>query len=130
MQSNGADGDLEARVLEVIKSYGQEGVIQSRLAEELGIEVKEVAKLIMKLSRKGLVKKETVTIDGRRVTKLYGVPRKIRIDVSLETLIEIPCFTCRYYDDCGPGGRWSPRDCIILSDWLERKVQERDSRMS
>ncbi len=126
----GADGELEAKVLEAIKSHGQEGIVQSQLASELGIEVKEIAKLVMKLSRKGLIKKETVTIDGRRVTKLYGVPRKIRLDVKLDTLVEIPCFTCRYYSDCGPGGRWSPRDCIILNEWLERKVQERASRSS
>jgi len=117
-------------MLEVIKSRGSEGIAQSQLAQELGLEVKEVAKLVLKLSRKGLVRKETLTIDGRRVTKLYGVPRKIRLEISLETLREIPCFTCKYFDECGPGGRWSPRDCMILNDWLDRKAQEMASRMS
>ncbi len=116
---------LEKKALDLIRK--SEGILQSDLWKTLGLDSREGSRLVLRLLKKGLIRREQVMIRGRRTYKLYIVkPRqstgKLLIDVS--TLLEIPCSTCRWFNNCGPNNFQDPRTCRILDTWLRDKALE------
>ena len=115
-----SEAELLNLALEVLKKYGDEGVTQDKFIEELGIDSKEAIKLLSKLTKKGILKKETRKIDSKKVTYLRLFESNLKIPVSLEFLSQIPCFKCKYLLVCKPGSNPNPADCTILDEWLEK----------
>ncbi len=117
--------NLEEKAIKLINTAGKEGILQQELWKKLEIDSREGSKLVLRLIKKGLVKKEAVTVDGKRTYKLYSKKKPVDTIVDLRTLIEIPCFTCRFFKECGPGGVWNPVNCTILEEWLEEKYRKK-----
>ncbi len=132
MRKKAKQQSLEKTVEELLKKAGSKGMLQQELWKKLGLDSREGTKLVLKLVRKGLIKREPVTVNGRRTYKLFAVTasRSFEIPVSLETVMEIPCFTCKHLGECGGGGRWDPSTCPVLENWLQEKARERRSKSS
>ncbi len=123
--------ELETRALELIKK--SEGILQSDLWKMLGLDSREGSRLVLRLVKKGLVRREQVTVKGRRTYKLYAIEarqRKVSLVVDLSTALEVPCLTCPWFHECGPSNFRDPRTCPILDIWLKKKVREQELRES
>ena len=121
--------ELEKRALDLIRS--EKGILQSILWKRLGLDSREGSRLVLRLVRKGLVKREQVSIDGRRTYKLYPVEARGKdqgLLVSLDLVLDIPCMTCPHFRECGNHEFYTPANCSRLEEWLSRLVARRRSR--
>ncbi|OYT51354.1 MAG: MarR family transcriptional regulator [Desulfurococcales archaeon ex4484_204] len=114
---------LEGRILGIVKekTRSEGGVIQSVLWGVLGVDNREGTKAVLSLVRKGLIKREPIVFKGRRTYKLLYSPRtinKVEIIVSLNPVMNIPCFYCKELQRCGSGGYFNPYKCILLSRYI------------
>jgi len=117
--------ELEKAALELIKNSGDNGILQSDLWRRLGLDSREGSRLVLRLAKKGLIKREQVVVNGRRTYKIrYTTPPslELRLLVGLDDVMDIPCFTCPYLNQCAPGNFNDPRTCPILQRWLERRL--------
>ncbi len=117
--------ELEKAALEMIRSSGDSGILQSDLWRRLGLDSREGSRLVLRLAKKGLIKREQVVVNGRRTYKIrYTTPpsMELRLLVSLDGVMDIPCFTCPYLGQCAPGNFNDPRTCPLLQRWLERRA--------
>ena len=111
--------DLENEVLKLVRDRGNKGITQSSLQEALGIDSRRISRAISKLVKKGLVKREPIVVNGR---KTYRIVHSYSLDdlvVSLDLVSKVPCFVCKYLQECSPGGRISPTACSLLEKWLD-----------
>ena len=116
-------GELEKKAYELIKSQGEQGLLQSELWKKMNIDSREGSRITLQLLKKGLIVREPVVHNGRRTYKLYAVKRyDIVIKINLDSVKDIPCFTCRYFNRCGIGNYYDPRTCPILTEWLIRQA--------
>lgn len=112
---------LEKQALDLIKN--NKGILQSMLWRQLGLDSRDGSRLVLRLVRKGLVRREQVSVNGRRTYKLYPVEAKIhnrRLIISMELSIRIPCTTCPLFRECGVSSKISPERCPHLDRWLAR----------
>ena len=117
--------DGEAKALKILRKYSDKGILQAKLFEELGIDAKEGVKIIHRLLKKSIIRRERIVIDGRKTYRvLLGESKKYDSIVSLDTVIKIPCFTCPFFKECGVGGTWNPLNCDILEEWLEKEYKK------
>lgn len=119
--------ELEKTALEMIKNSGSTGILQSDLWRRLGLDSREGSRLVLRLAKKGLIRREQVVVNGRRTYRLrYTRPPslELKLKVDIEDVLGIPCFTCPFLGQCGPGNFNDPRTCPILQAWLERKARE------
>lgn len=115
---------VEERILEIVKekTRSEGGVVQSVLWGMLGIDNREGTKAVLSLVRKGLIKREPVVFKGRRTYRLIYSPARaarVKIVISLDPVMHIPCFTCKELYRCGAGGYYNPFKCILLSRFIE-----------
>ncbi|MCE4602362.1 MAG: Lrp/AsnC family transcriptional regulator [Desulfurococcales archaeon] len=118
-------GDLEKAALDLIRSRNG-SILQSDLWKELGLDSREGSRLVIRLVKKGLVKRETVSINGRKTYRLFAVEQTAKtapsLAVDLKTAMDVPCTTCPYIAQCGPGNFYDPATCAWLDSWLEKKT--------
>ncbi len=118
--------ELEKKALELIKN--RDGILQSELWKTLGLDSREGSRLVLRLVKKGLVKREQVSVNGRRTYKLHTVEeraKRVSLLIDLSTAIQIPCTTCPFFDECGPRNFHDPSTCMLLEIWLHREVARR-----
>ncbi len=112
----------EAKALELIKN--NKGILQSELWKRLGLDSREGSRIVLRLERKGVIKREGVIVNGRRTYKLYYIgsseAKKVRILVDLSSILDLPCSTCQFLSQCGPHGVYSPYTCKLIEDWVLR----------
>lgn len=118
--------ELEKKALELIEN-SEGGVLQSDLWKMLGLDSREGSRLVLRLVKKGLVKREQVSVKGRRTYKLtlaktVAEPVTIKIDIS--SILDIPCTTCPYINECGPKNFHDPATCPFLEAWISYKLRE------
>ena len=118
--------ELEKRALELIKSKGS--ILQSDLWKTLNLDSRDGSRLVLKLVKKGMVERELVQVNGRKTYKLTIKERRIiqrmkGLNVSLDSIIDIPCTTCKYLQQCGPGNFYSPSTCMWMDEWLESNAK-------
>ena len=102
-----------------IKEAGDNGLPQKDLIKELGLSTKEASIIIKKLIEKKKIIKRSVKENGKSIIKLFAIDDDgIDIYVSLSSIIEIPCYTCRNLKKCGNGSYISPSSCPQLSKYL------------
>ncbi len=110
---------MERKAYELIKSRGEKGLLQSELWKLMNIDSREGSRITLQLLKRGLITREPVIHNGRRTYKLYAVKKyDITIKVNLDTIRDIPCFTCKFFNRCGRGNFYDPRTCRLLTDWL------------
>ncbi len=118
--------ELEQKALEIIKSRGNDGIYQNELWKMLGIDSREGSRIALRLLKKGLIVREPVVHNGRRTYRLLlAKPAKpqVKFKVNLNTVLEIPCFTCPHLERCHVGGFFDPRTCHKLNQWIEFKIK-------
>jgi len=142
MTSDLALSEPERLVYEIIRRETElhGGVFQVKLkefAELRHLEPQQIARIVSKLVKQGLVKRKLVDNNGRSmyflqavITSTPSMPKLKKLDVPIElsTVIEIPCFTCKDLYDCVAGGYISPHNCPKLTKYLLQKI--RTSRQS
>ncbi|MCE4621543.1 MAG: winged helix DNA-binding protein [Desulfurococcales archaeon] len=114
---------LERMALELIKSRGSEGILQSELWKTLNLDSREGSRLVLRLAKKGLITRKPVMVNGRKTYRLLFNERSTvrpRIQLSLDSILDIPCATCPYMDQCDIGNYYDPRTCPWLERWLVR----------
>ena len=120
-------GELEKRALEIIKN-SRDGVLQSDLWKMLGLDSREGSRLVLRLAKKGLIKREQVSIKGRRTYKLTAVEiveEKFTIKIDVSSIVDIPCSVCPYINECSPRNFRDPASCPLLDAWIQRKLMAR-----
>jgi len=109
----------EELAFQKIKETGDNGLPQKDLIKELGLSTKEASLIIKKLIEKKRVIKRSVKENGKSIIKLFAIDDDgIDIYVSLSSIIEIPCYTCKNLKKCGNGSYISPSTCPQLSKYL------------
>ncbi len=122
--------ELEQRAIELLKQ-NRDGMLQTDLWKSLNITSREGSRLVLRLMRRGLVKREEVTVGNRKTYKVYLVETagaQLRILVDVSSIIDIPCTKCLYLNDCGHGGFYDPSNCALLEAWLRREAAKYKAR--
>ena len=117
--------ELEKKALEIIEN-SEGGVLQSDLWKMLGLDSREGSRLVLRLVKKGLVKREQVSVRGRRTYKLtpaktVAEPVTVKIDIS--NILDIPCTTCPHINECGPRNFYDPATCPLLEAWIAYRLK-------
>jgi len=108
------------------------GVFQVSLKEypELKhLEPQQIARIVSRLVKKGLVRRKLVSNNGRSMYFLQAVvltearpstPRNIRINIPIDisSFLEIPCFTCKELENCAEGHNVNPFKCPLLTNFI------------
>uniref|UniRef100_A0A7J3ZKJ4 MarR family transcriptional regulator n=1 Tax=Fervidicoccus fontis TaxID=683846 RepID=A0A7J3ZKJ4_9CREN len=111
--------DLEIEVLKLVRDSGNRGVTLLSLQKSLGIDSRRLSRAVSKLVKKGLVKREPIVVDGRKTYRILHSYSLEDLAVSLDLVSRVPCFVCKYLQECSPGGRVSPTTCSLLERWLD-----------
>ncbi|WP_460123856.1 helix-turn-helix transcriptional regulator [Stetteria hydrogenophila] len=119
---------LEKKVLKIIENSGKEGILQSQLIKMLGVNSRLGSKIVTRLVKRGLIKRDKVTVNGRMTYRLYlvdsGTP-SLSIAVDVSSILDIPCSVCPYRKECGVGNLYEPATCPWLERWIAKLVEPR-----
>lgn len=110
----------EKIIQEKIAESGEDGVSQQELAKSIGISTRELSIIIKKLIEKKVIQKKTVKENGKSVVKLFAIKtfEEPNIYVNLESIKDVPCFSCKLLYKCNNGAHVTPSSCSKLSDWI------------
>lgn len=114
--------------MRLIENSGKEGILQSQLIKMLGVDNRLGSKIVTRLVKRGLIKRDKVTVNGRMTYRLYLVDRtspSLNIVVDVSSIINVPCTTCPYRKECGIGNLYEPTTCPWLERWIARLVKSR-----
>mgnify|MGYP001104374568 CR=1 FL=1 len=106
--------DMEQKALQLIMNMGSTGVLQSELWRKMNASSREGSRISIKLENKGLIYRKNELSNGRWTYRLYSK----RQPVSINSILACPCLTCGESIRCGAGGRLSPNDCGLLTQWI------------
>ncbi len=115
--------ELEKKALEIIKTH--KGVLQSDLWKMLGLDSREGSRLVLRLVKKGLIKREQVSVNGRRTYKLTTIEaaeEALTIKINIASILDIPCATCPHINECGLKNFYDPATCPLLDHWIARNL--------
>ena len=116
---------LEQRAMELIERAGKQGVLQSELWKRLGINSREGSRVVAKLQRRGLIRREPTVFHGKRTFRIISVKREPpRVTVAIESVKGIPCFSCPDIERCGIGQPISPVTCPKLNKYLMEEAEK------
>lgn len=101
---------------------GADGILQCDLWRELDASSREGSRIALKLERKGLINRERALSKGRWTYRLFSKRRPMTID----SILDIPCVTCRDILKCGVESPVSPNTCENLTHWLLGLAEEED----
>jgi len=117
--------DLEKKALDIIKN-SKDGVLQSDLWKMLGLDSREGSRLVLRLAKRGLIRRQQVSVNGRRTYKLTAVEvseESITLKINIGSVLDIPCATCPFISECTRRQFHDPATCPFLDAWLERKLK-------
>jgi hypothetical protein len=106
--------DMEQKALQLVMNSGEQGILQSELWRNVAASSREGSRISLKLEKKGLIHREKELSNGRWTYRLY-IMRK---PVSIDSILTCPCLTCEESIKCGAGGKVSPSDCEMLTNWI------------
>jgi DNA-binding Lrp family transcriptional regulator len=114
---------LDKKAFEIIMSHSQKGgIVQSELWKKLGVDSKEGSKIVLRLLRRGLIARKEINHNGRKTYVLMVAHHSEErgIDISIDDVIQIPCFTCEYlYLECGDTSKLNPSNCVKLDNFIK-----------
>lgn len=108
--------DVYLRALEIIRSAGPQGILQSDLWKTLSVGSREGSRIALTLEKRGLIIREPVHQGRLKTFRLITVSNNIK--VSLDAIDDCPCFSCANLLRCGSGQPISPEKCEDLTRWL------------
>ncbi|MDM7275902.1 MAG: MarR family transcriptional regulator [Thermoprotei archaeon] len=116
--------NMENDALKLIRDNG--GImLQSDLWKKLKLDSREGSRLVARLVKRGLIKREETLVNGRKTYKLYITESNKKnppIVISLNSVLNIPCITCIYIDQCSPGNFYEPGTCLWLDNWIKKRT--------
>lgn len=117
---------VEDKALEQIKSHAN-GVLQSDLWKELGIDSRKCSRIISKLEADGKIKRTWETVKGTRTYRISYLAQKkeapkksYSFDMIMAEGNVAPCVGCTY--EC------EPDYCPDLGNWIELLAKDEISR--
>jgi len=108
---------LEDRILSILQSSENLTTTQSGLAKTLQMTSRDISRIVIKLERRGVVKRLRVKDGGRSSYKVKLLKRTPKID--LNDVAWCACFTCPDLEKCGRGQPISPETCNKLTTSLK-----------
>ena len=114
------NGDLEYKVLQMIKEGGSEGILQSQLWKNIKATSREGSRISLKLEKAGLIERHRVLHEGKWTYRLIAKKKSLNIN----SIIDLPCAFCPEQAKCEIGGEISPLNCKKLSLWVEKVAHE------
>jgi DNA-binding MarR family transcriptional regulator len=121
-----AADNIEEKALELIKSRPN-GVLQSDLWKDLGIDSRKCSRVIAKLEAEGKVKRTWETVKGTRTYRISYLPQKkeapkkaYSFDMIMAEGHVAPCIGCTY--EC------EPDYCPDLGNWIELLAKDEARR--
>ncbi|MCY0874326.1 winged helix-turn-helix transcriptional regulator [Acidianus infernus] len=119
MESN--ISSYENLIQEKILEKGDEGISQQELAKSVGLSTRELSMIVKRLIEKKVIVKRTVKENGKSVVKLFATKSSSinnDIYINLDSVREIPCFSCKLLYKCNNGAHVNPGSCSKLSEWI------------
>lgn len=117
--------NMEDLIYEKVREAGEAGIKQNEISKMLGIVGADASRAISKLIKKGLIKKESTVVNGKKIVILYAITeRDVEIVVNLESIKTIPCFSCKMLNKCENGSYISPQGCNKMNHWLIGQATE------
>jgi outer membrane biosynthesis protein TonB len=117
-----AADNIDEKAIELIKSHPN-GVLQSDLWKDLGIDSRKCSRVIAKLEAEGKVKRTWETVKGTRTYRISYLPQKkeapkksYSFDMIMAEGNVAPCIGCTY--EC------EPDYCPDLGNWIELLAKE------
>ncbi len=114
MSKSSMINELEHRALKIIVDSGSEGVLQADLWRKLDATSREGSRIALKLEKRGVVGREKELSEGRWTYRLTAKKQPI----TIESIVNCPCFSCKHLDRCGKGGELNPNQCELLTKWI------------
>lgn len=116
---------LQKELLKIVEASGSNGVSMKSLVKYFKLEDSKVNEIVSVLAKRRLLKVVKVKQGNKEELLLY--PSKVKvpfIPISLSTVAEVPCFSCKYLKECEADKNPSPTTCEILKIWIEKKSKE------
>ena len=108
---------LEDRILSILQSSEDLAMTQSGLAKVLEMTTRDISRVVIKLERRGVVKRLQVKDGGRSSYNVKLLKKTPKID--LNDVVWCACFTCADLEKCGRGQPVSPETCNKLTTSLK-----------
>lgn len=108
----------EEEMLELVRSRRQ-GILQSEIRKSMGIDSKKCSRIVNKLMKKHLVRREPELADGRNTFRLYSIEFTGPAEKHKKLLaagVFSPCTGCSL--EC------FPETCYLLNDWVYAIIEE------
>lgn len=104
---------LEDRILSALQSSESLTMTQSGLAKVLEMTSRDISRTVLKLEKRGVIKRIHVKEGGRDSYKVKLLKKTPKID--LNDVVWCACFTCPDLEKCGKGQPVSPETCNRLT---------------
>ncbi|MEM0088083.1 MAG: hypothetical protein QXT33_04270 [Thermofilum sp.] len=111
---------MEKKVYETVLEAGDTGIMQRDLWRKIGLDSRLGMRILRRLERQGLVKREEIIYKGRRSYLVRAVPSAERELQLPDFLDEVPCFYCPNLRHCAYGER-DILSCPLLNRWLNEE---------
>ena len=112
--------DFTSNVYKLVVDHGSEGVLQSIVWKDLKLSSRDGSRLVIRLERRGMIRREKVLEDGRWTYKLTP----LRMPVQIKSIEAVPCITYPYKAKCSLSGVVSPLSCPWISEWVTKEYRE------
>jgi predicted DNA-binding transcriptional regulator len=112
--------DLTSNVYKFVLDHGNEGVLQNLVWKDLKLSSRDGSRLVIRLERRGMIRREKVLDDGRWTYKLTP----LRMPVQIKSIEQAPCITCPYETKCSLTGVVSPLSCPWIAEWVVKEHME------
>ncbi len=122
---------VEEEALRIIKESGDKGILQAELRKILNIDSREGSRLILRLLRKGVIRRKEEMYNGRKTFRIFYVETvqpEGRLKIRPGLALHIPCFTCPFLDTCGRGSIYDPTRCPYLTAFIDQLKKELKTR--
>ena len=113
--------ELEEKILSLLQSSVEVFLLQSYLWKALKSGSREVSRSLVKMEKRGLIKREPFRDGGRKTYKVILLKKKPKIE--LNDVLWCACFTCSDLSRCGMGQPISPEMCMKLSMSLRNEFR-------
>ena len=112
--------DITSNVYKLVVDHGAEGVLQSIVWKDLNLSSRDGSRLVIRLERRGMNRREKVLEDGLWTYRLTP----LRVPVQIKSIEQVPCITCPYEAKCSLSGVVSPLSCPWITDLVTKEFRE------
>lgn len=121
----------EEKAIALIKS--ERCILQSELWKRLSLDSREGSRLVQRLLKRGAIKREEATVNGKRTFWICieeSIGRAAKEILSTKSIMGIPCVTCPSFAQCAPGAQYEPGTCGLMDVFIKRLVKLIERRES